>query len=201
MQHTTELSTWTHKHHYQVHRKSRTLHHHQVQGLNSKQALSNIFIRLRMGKNKHSPGKRSSSTKKYYLSPFSPVHRQSLAVNSALAQTMARDLSAPSQCPVPHQPPRHELMQYKRNKPEKTGKSDWMVSFCHEPSGDIGTCCTAWLMPCVLHGKTHWRLKNISLGQDPHDWHASEGCNKMCWLHAMLGGCCCVGSKNVNEPT
>ncbi|PQE12174.1 DUF614 domain protein [Rutstroemia sp. NJR-2017a BVV2] len=145
-----------------------------------------------MGRNKHYPGKRNSSVK-YYLSTFSPVHRQSLAVNSALAQTMPPDLSAPSQCSLPHQPPRHELMHYKRNKPEKTGRSDWMVTFCHEPSGDIGTCCTAWLMPCVLHGKTHWRLKNISLGQDPHDWHASDGCNKMCWIHAMLGGCCCIG--------
>ncbi|PQE16836.1 DUF614 domain protein [Rutstroemia sp. NJR-2017a BBW] len=144
-----------------------------------------------MGRNKHYPGKRNSIVK-YYLSTFSPVHRQSLAAISALAQTMSPDLSAPSGCPLPHQPPRHELMHYKRNKPEKTGKSDWMVTFCHEPSGDIGTCCTATLMPCVLLGKTHWRLKNISLGQDPHDWHASDGCNKMCWIHAMLGGGCCI---------
>lgn len=49
IQQTTDLSTCTRKHHYQVHRKLRT-RHYQAHGLNPKQALSNIFICLEWAK-------------------------------------------------------------------------------------------------------------------------------------------------------
>ncbi|EKD19876.1 hypothetical protein MBM_01828 [Drepanopeziza brunnea f. sp. 'multigermtubi' MB_m1] len=57
-----------------------------------------------------------------------------------------------------------------------------VTSFGVEPQGDFGTCFLGFWIPCVLFGKTHWRLKRVSRGQDASDaaWNPSYGFNRLC---------------------
>ncbi len=87
-----------------------------------------------------------------------------------------------------------------------------MNKLCHEPEGDLGTCCVGCWAPCALYGKTQYRLKQMSQGDDPLDlvgqknrpalpmaertdrgedeeWEEVQGykaCNGPCWMHQML---------------
>ncbi|EPE27053.1 hypothetical protein GLAREA_02967 [Glarea lozoyensis ATCC 20868] len=58
----------------------------------------------------------------------------------------------------------------------------WMAGFCIEPRGDALTCFQAVFCPCFLYGKTQWRIKRFSRGQNGFDdaWETSEGCNGYC---------------------
>ncbi|CAD6439423.1 31e98ed8-0f5e-4a77-904a-3c1bc6c7f538 [Sclerotinia trifoliorum] len=130
---------------------------------------------------------------KYNLDPTTPIHRQSLATTSAPAMVETKE---PKSTPQLHyaildQPQRSEL-PLNRNKSEHKGQSDWMVPFCHNPVGDHKTAFTGIFAPCVLYGKTHRRLKHVSLGRDPHDFKSSDGCNSMCWIHGALTVACCL---------
>ncbi|KAF7875165.1 hypothetical protein EAF04_002337 [Stromatinia cepivora] len=132
---------------------------------------------------------------KYNLDPTTPIHRQSLATTPAPAPAMV-ETKQPKSTPqlhytIPDQPQRSEP-SLNRNKSEHKGQSDWMVPFCHNPVGDHETAFTGIFAPCVLYGKTHWRLKNVSLGRDPHKFNSSDSCNSMCWIHGALTVACCL---------
>lgn len=138
---------------------------------------------------------------KYNLDPNTPIHRQSLATVPAPAMVETKQ---PKSTPQLHyaildQPQRSEL-PLNRNKSEHKGQSDWMVPFCHNPVGDHETAFTGIFAPCVLYGKTHWRLKNVSLGRDPHEFKSSDSCNSMCWIHGALTVACCLSSKYTSIP-
>ncbi|ATZ48526.1 hypothetical protein BCIN_03g07270 [Botrytis cinerea B05.10] len=131
---------------------------------------------------------------KYNLDPTTPVHRQSLATAAhAPAMVEARQPAVTPQLryAIPDQPQRSELSM-NRNKSEHKGQSDWMVPFCHHPESDHTTALEGLFIPCLLYGKTHWRLKNVALGRDPHDFKPSDGCNSMCWIHGALTAACCL---------
>lgn len=136
---------------------------------------------------------------KYNLDPTTPVHRQSLATAAhAPAMVEARQPAVTPQLryAIPDQPQRSELSM-NRNKSEHKGQSDWMVPFCHHPESDHTTALEGLFIPCLLYGKTHWRLKNVALGRDPHDFKPSDGCNSMCWIHGALTAACCLSSKYI----
>ncbi|KAF7907730.1 uncharacterized protein EAF01_005316 [Botrytis porri] len=131
---------------------------------------------------------------KYNLDPTTPVHRQSLATTApAPAMVEARQPAVTPQLryAIPDQPQRSELAM-NRNKSEHKGQSDWMVPFCHHSEGDHKTALEGLFVPCLLYGKTHWRLKNVALGRDPHNFKSSDGCNSMCWIHGALTAACCL---------
>ena len=71
--------------------------------------------------------------------------------------------------------------------PEETFP-EFMAGFCVEPRGDTETCCQAVWCPCVLYGKTDWRIKRFSRGEDGTDksWRAKDGCNAHCWSFAGI---------------
>ncbi|KAE8444057.1 hypothetical protein EG329_000925 [Mollisiaceae sp. DMI_Dod_QoI] len=71
--------------------------------------------------------------------------------------------------------------------------NEWMVPFCQEPpgAGDIDTCCLGTWVPCVLYGKTDWRLHRVSQGEDPSnlEWESANGCNGRCWCWYSISFC------------
>lgn len=138
---------------------------------------------------------------KYNLDPTTPVHRQSLA--TVPAPVMVED-KQPKTSPhlryaIPDQPQRSEP-SLNRNKSEHKGQSDWMVPFCHNPEGDHETVFTGIFAPCILYGRTHWRLKNVALGKDPHNFESSNNCNSMCWIHGAMTVAGCLSSKYTLKP-
>jgi hypothetical protein len=52
---------------------------------------------------------------------------------------------------------------------------------------DFGTCMMGWSVPCMLYGKTQYRLKQMAQGEDPLDAHAHEICNGPCWMWCLMG--------------
>ncbi|TGO13969.1 hypothetical protein BTUL_0060g00250 [Botrytis tulipae] len=131
---------------------------------------------------------------KYNLDPTTPVHRQSLATTApapAMVEAKQPAITPQLRYAIPDQPQRSELSM-NRNKSEHKGQSDWMVPFCHHPEGDHTTALEGLFVPCLLYGKTHWRLKNVALGRDPHNFKSSDGCNSMCWIHGALTAACCL---------
>ncbi|TGO37280.1 hypothetical protein BHYA_0101g00300 [Botrytis hyacinthi] len=131
---------------------------------------------------------------KYNLDPTTPVHRQSLATTApapAIVEAKQPAITPQLRYAIPDQPQRSELSM-NRNKSEHKGQSDWLVPFCHHPEGDHATALEGLFVPCLLYGKTHWRLKNVALGRDPHNFKSSDGCNSMCWIHGALTAACCL---------
>ncbi|RAL62278.1 hypothetical protein DID88_004845 [Monilinia fructigena] len=131
---------------------------------------------------------------KYNFDTTTPVHRQSLATTISVPTRIEN--KQPENMPVlryaiPDHPQRSEP-SLNRNKSEHKGQSDWMVPFCHHADDNEDTVQTGILAPCALYGKTHMRLKNVSLGRDPHDLSSSSCCNSMCWIHGALTVTCCL---------
>ena len=62
----------------------------------------------------------------------------------------------------------------------------WLNKLCHEPEGDVRTCCLGWWLPCALYGNTQWRLKQMAQGDDPLDMSGLRRNNGPCWMHQML---------------
>jgi hypothetical protein len=72
----------------------------------------------------------------------------------------------------------------------------WMAAFCHEPRNDARNTALAVFLPCVLYGKTKWRISEISKEGDWADsnFKAEDGCNESClgcFLTSICTCCCC----------
>jgi len=77
--------------------------------------------------------------------------------------------------------------------------SQWMNTFCSCPGGELNTICLAFWLPCVQHGKTHWRLEQVRDGGDPLDPSCKHGLNTACGIH-VVGTCIGLGRKSTTPP-
>jgi len=57
---------------------------------------------------------------------------------------------------------------------------------------DIGTCCLGVTCPCILYGRTQYRLSRRSRGEDPTNMLGFELCNASCTMMACLCGLQCL---------
>ncbi|EFW19552.1 conserved hypothetical protein [Coccidioides posadasii str. Silveira] len=91
-------------------------------------------------------------------------------------RTTARDLNhAPGQ--VLH--PRQEVRG-----------GTWSYALCD--CRDIGVCCTGLFCPCILYGRTQYRLSRKSDQKDPTNLLGYETCNAQCTAMGLLCGCQCT---------
>jgi hypothetical protein len=67
----------------------------------------------------------------------------------------------------------------------------WMTKLFRLRKRGVTTLCTGSCLPCVLYGKTQYRLKQIADGEDPLDVSRHDICNGPCWMFGMI--MCCVG--------
>jgi hypothetical protein len=94
----------------------------------------------------------------------------------------APDLHNPGQIPHPN-------MQFPKGDGARTGtKEEWQHSLC-ECSGDVGTCFTGALCPCILDSKTAYRLERKSSKKDPSDLLGFSSCNGRCGVMSLFGLC------------
>ena len=63
----------------------------------------------------------------------------------------------------------------------------WKHGLCD--CGDVGTCCTGVFCPCILYGKTQYRLSQRSDRKDPTNMLGYETFNGSCAVYAVLCGC------------
>ncbi|OJD13153.1 hypothetical protein AJ78_06356 [Emergomyces pasteurianus Ep9510] len=54
---------------------------------------------------------------------------------------------------------------------------------------DIGSCCLGLFCPCILYGRTQYRLNRKSNRKDPTNLLGYETCNAPCTAMALLCGC------------
>ncbi|KAL1965684.1 hypothetical protein VTN77DRAFT_5184 [Rasamsonia byssochlamydoides] len=66
----------------------------------------------------------------------------------------------------------------------------WSTSFGE--CSDIGTCCLGIWCPCILYGRTQYRLSRKSRREDPTNLLGFEACNGSCTAMALLCGCQCI---------
>jgi hypothetical protein len=62
---------------------------------------------------------------------------------------------------------------------------DWKYGMCE--CGDLGTCVTGLFCPCVLYGRTAYRLRRRSEKKDPTELLGYEAVNGRCGV--MAGAC------------
>lgn len=90
-----------------------------------------------------------------------------------------------------HQPGQvaHPNMTFSATTGEKV---EWNHSMC-ECSGDVGTCVTGVLCPCILDSRTAYRLNRKSAKKDSTDMLAFNSCNTRCTVMSVFGLCglCC----------
>ena len=88
--------------------------------------------------------------------------------------------------PPPNQsntdPSSHRPGQVAHSK--STSSREWKHGLC-EPSP---VCCTAVFCPCIVYGKTMYRLSQKMAKQDPTDLLGYETCNGACGLMALACG-------------
>lgn len=63
----------------------------------------------------------------------------------------------------------------------------WSTGLCE--CTDIGTCCLGLSCPCILYGRTQYRLLRKSRGEDPTNLLGYETCNGSCTSMAVFCGC------------
>jgi Cys-rich protein (TIGR01571 family) len=63
----------------------------------------------------------------------------------------------------------------------------WKYGLCD--CGDVGACCTGLFCPCILYGKTQYRLSQKSDRKDPTNMLGYETLNGSCAVFAVLCGC------------
>ncbi|KAH8425246.1 DUF614 domain protein [Aspergillus melleus] len=63
----------------------------------------------------------------------------------------------------------------------------WSHSLCD--CSNIWTCCLGLICPCILYGKTQYRLSLLSRKEDPTNMLGYETCNGSCTAMALLCGC------------
>ena len=56
---------------------------------------------------------------------------------------------------------------------------------------NFGTCCLGMACPCILYGRTQYRLSMKSRKADPTNMLGYETCNASCTVMALLCGCQC----------
>lgn len=69
----------------------------------------------------------------------------------------------------------------------------WSHGLC-DCCSNIGVCCLGAICPCILYGKTQYRLSMKSRKESPTNMLGYETCNGSCAAMALLCGCQC-GSK------
>lgn len=65
----------------------------------------------------------------------------------------------------------------------------WSHGLCE--CSNIGTCCLGVICPCILYGKTQYRLSMKSQKRDPTNMLGYQICNGSCTGMALLCGCQC----------
>ncbi|KAE8154941.1 hypothetical protein BDV25DRAFT_146721 [Aspergillus avenaceus] len=100
----------------------------------------------------------------------------------------------PTASGVPQTPAVDDVMAYHRpgqssHPNQQIQGGTWSHSLCD--CSNIWTCCLGLLCPCVLYGKTQYRLSRISRKEDPTNMLGFEAFNGSCTAMALLCGCQC----------
>lgn len=108
-------------------------------------------------------------------SPRSPLHRVSTFPSTT------RDSQ-----PVQEEFPNHQPGQIAHANQTMTG-GHWSTGLCE--CADAGVCLLGLTCPCILYGRTQYRLLRKSRGDDPTNLLGYETCNGSCTSIALLCGC------------
>lgn len=112
------------------------------------------------------------------LTPTSPNQPQQNLSRTANLSQAATSRGPSYSTHYPGQAP-HPIQQIKGGT--------WKYGLCD--CGDVGTCCTGLFCPCILYGKTQYRLSQKSERKDPTNMLGYETLNGSCTVFAVLCGC------------
>ncbi|KAJ5653892.1 hypothetical protein N7490_000895 [Penicillium lividum] len=112
-------------------------------------------------------------------SPKLPYFSPTSAASSPAPAATAEDLST-----------FHQPGQIVHHNQEVLG-GGWTHGMC-DCSNNFAACFLGIFCPCILYGKTQYRLNRKSKGEDPTNMLGYESCNGACTGMALLCGCQCI---------
>jgi hypothetical protein len=101
---------------------------------------------------------------------------------------------SPTAAPASRPPAVEDLSSYHRpgqimHPNQEVQGGTWSHGLCE--CSNIGTCCLGVICPCILYGKTQYRLSMKSKKGDPTNMLGYETCNGSCTGMGLLCGCQC----------
>ena len=138
----------------------------------------------------------NSARKSHPTSPYSP-HNFATAVRASSHGTGASPaIFVPDAATGPnglstslHQP--GQIGHPNMDRSAKGTAHEWKHALC-ECGADVGTCFTGLVCPCVLYGRTSYRLSRRSAKKDPTDLLGFKRVNTRCGLMAVACGLWCA---------
>lgn len=97
-----------------------------------------------------------------------------------------------SEVPVPEDLTAYHQPGQVRHPDQEIKGGTWSHGMCD--CSNISTCCLGIFCPCVLYGKTQYRLGLKSQREDPTNLLGYDSCNGSCTAMALLCGCQCEKS-------
>lgn len=94
-----------------------------------------------------------------------------------------------SQAPVPEDITTYHQPGQVRHPNQTIKGGTWSHSLCD--CSNISACCLGIFCPCILYGKTQYRLGLKSRKEDPTNMLGFDSCNGSCTAMALLCGCQC----------
>ncbi|KIL64764.1 hypothetical protein M378DRAFT_186648 [Amanita muscaria Koide BX008] len=73
-----------------------------------------------------------------------------------------------------------------------SGKREWSHGLC-DCFADFGTCCFAYLCPCMVYSQVKHRLEYLNTHGRPDPNHGGSGFDGDCFLHGCLTFCLGAG--------
>lgn len=115
----------------------------------------------------------------------------------------------PTAATTPHAPPVEDLRTFHQpgqimHPNQEVRGGSWNHGLCE--CSNIGICCLGLACPCILFGRTQYRLSMRSKKQDPTNLLGHDTCNGSCTAFALLCGFQCKwdrfrGSRREREGT
>ncbi|KAF1815060.1 PLAC8-domain-containing protein [Eremomyces bilateralis CBS 781.70] len=104
-------------------------------------------------------------------------------------------LFSPDSLPHPTNTPLHQPGQIPHPNLDPSasgGKQRWRHGLCECGGADVGTCVTGLLCPCVLYGKTTYRLERRGRREDPTEMLGWRWLNGRCGMMGVACGLWCL---------
>lgn len=129
--------------------------------------------------------------------PEAPQRNETLSIAPDANPLQSPKLSyfpPPTAAPASQAPTVEDLSSYHQpgqimHPNQEVQGGTWSHGLCE--CSNIGTCCLGVICPCILYGKTQYRLSMKSQKRDPTNMLGYEICNGSCTGMAMLCGCQC----------
>ncbi|WEW61130.1 hypothetical protein PRK78_006620 [Emydomyces testavorans] len=146
-------------------------------------------------KQDHTADVRQPTPKKYTVAPDSNPLAPPDPVSTPKPSSLSGNRSQLGTRITPHE--LHHVPGQVLHPRQEVRGGTWSHALCD--CRDPGVCCLGLWCPCILYGRTQYRLSRKSEKKDPTNLLGYEACNASCTAIALLCGCHCMFSGHFGQ--